>query len=139
MSWKEILKSDSRVREELIEQADEKTTPIIEALMRSIDTYEEQIFSPREVASGSHQKELEKEYAYAYVYDTAFGRVSFTITMDGRVLDGYFEDNNGEITMADTRKKNKQMQKDEEDTLSGERGTSAELGYFETPDEYYYN
>ena len=129
MSWKNILKNDER--ENLIMQAEDKTEPIMNALMAGIDTYEEQSFSPKEIADGKELEEMEKEYAYAHVYDTAFGRVSFTITMDGRVLDGYFD--GGEIDLAEAKKQNKKMKKDEHNSLMDEDRV------VETPDDYYYN
>ena len=152
MSWKTILKidmteanrlgreyasDDSDMREHMIYEAEQKTSGLVERVMRGIDTFEEQTFSPSEISSGEELKEMEKEFAHALVYDTMFGRVSLTVTMDGRLLDGYF-DGREIATTADAAKANKEMLKAQKKEYAGETQRS-QIGYAETPDEYYYN
>tara|TARA_R100000353_G_scaffold113438_2_gene81215 strand:- start:12086 stop:12544 length:459 start_codon:yes stop_codon:yes gene_type:complete len=152
MSWKTILKidmdeanrlgrkyasDDADMREQMIYEAEQKTDKLRERVMRGIDTFEEQSFSPSEISSGEELKELEKEFAFAYVYDTMFGRVSLTVTMDGKLLNGYF-DGREIASTADATKLNKEMLQSQEREYAGETQRS-QIGYAETPDEYYYN
>jgi len=137
MSWQDILKTENMRERMSMEEAEEKTEPILGALMEGIDVFEEQHFTPSNISSGEEQKELEEEFFFSAVYDTPFGRVSFTVTVDGKVLHGYFEEGR-EITMADARKENEKMSKEQDKEYAGETQRS-QIGYAETPDEYYYN
>ena len=132
MSWKYILKNE----EIDYDGIEEKAEPILEKLMNGIDTFEEQLFSPKDVMPESELEEANKEWYGARVYDTMFGRASFTITMKGEVTNGYYEGNI--ISMADAIKINKEMLKAQEKEFRGETQRS-QIGYAETPDEYYYN
>ena len=158
MNWKEILKycgkevedpwhetepplpaakDNIEKRERMIEEATIKTENLVERVMRNIDTFEEQSFYPKEIASGEELEELESEFAVAYVYDTMFGRVSLTVTLDGKLLHGYFEGR--EITnMSDAANANKEMLKRQKREYAGKTQRS-QIGYAETPDEYYYD
>lgn len=152
MSWKTILKidmteanrlgreyatDDLAMRQRMIEEAERKTEKLVERVMRGIDTFEEQSFSPKDAFMDSELKEMEKKFAFAYVYDSMIGRVSLTVTMDGRLLNGYFD---GEeiANNADAVKANKEMLKLQKREYAGETQRS-QIGYAETPDEYYYN
>ena len=150
MSWKEILKIDmeeanrlgrkyafDEMREQMVYEAEEKTEKLVERVMRGIDTFEEQSFSPSTAFYGDEIKEMEKEYATALVYDTMFGRVSLTITLDGRLLNGYY-DGQEIANMSDAAKVNKEMLRAQKREYDGETQRS-QIGYAETPDEYYYN
>ena len=152
MSWKEILKidmeeanrlgrkyasDDADMRDQMIYEAEEKTEKLVDRVMRGIDTFEEQSFSPSTAFYGDEVKEMEKEFAYALVYDTMFGRVSLTVTLDGRLLNGYY-DGQEIANMSDAAKVNKEMLKAQKREYDGETQRS-QIGYAETPDEYYYN
>jgi len=159
MNWKDILKINmdearnlgrkyapddmreepQRHSEEELERianaAHDKALPIIDNIMEGIETFEEQSFSPREIGSNDKEiYEMEEEYVSAEVYDTMFGRVSFTVTTDGKVLDGYF--NGGEIT--NWKKKHNELWKLQEKEFAGKTQRS-QIGYAETPEEYYHN
>ena len=152
MSWKEILKidmteanrlgrkyasDDDDMRDRMIEEAEEKTEKLVERVMRGIDTFEEQSFSPSTAFYGDEIKEAEKEYAYALVYDTMFGRVSLTVTLDGRLLNGYYDGK--EIpNMIEAARENRKMLRAQKEEYDGKTKRS-QIGYAETPDEYYYN
>ena len=139
MSWEEILKIDApdNMRGRMIEEAEMKTNNLVERVMRGIDTLEEQTVYPSEIASGEDLEELEREYAVAYVYDTMFGRVSLTVTMDGRLENGYYEGRTI-ATMDDAAKANKEMLRAQKREYAGKTKRS-QIGYAETPDEHYYN
>ena len=163
MSWKTILKVDMQeanrlgrkyamddpdMRDKVFEEAEEKAKPILDTIMNGIDILETEYWSPKDSFSGEELKMANNTFAYAISYDTIFGQVDLSVGVNGEVYDGYFgsygEDTANNklmpgtpIDMAKAKKINKDMAKQQEREYAGETQRS-QIGYAETPDEYYY-
>lgn len=163
MSWKTILKvdmqeanrlgreyamNDPSMRARVSEEAEEKAQPIINAIMKGIEILDEGSFSPKDSFGKDLLEKANNTFAMAYSYSTMFGQVYLSIGLDGEVYEDLFgfydvdEENNKlnpgtPIDMAKAKQLNKDMKKQQEREYAGETQRS-QIGYAETPDEYYY-